>query len=142
MLPSLNRNLDLFNSFFDDPFFSSGRELKKMENTLMRTDIKEKDGKYIISVELPGYKKDEINLELENGYLTISANKNKEKDEKEDGYIRKERYTGSCSRSFYVGDNISEDNIKAKYKNGMLEIDIPKEEEKKENKKLIDIDED
>ena len=137
MLPILDKNFDLFGGFFSDPFFNDEKTYKN-ELGIMKTDIQEKDGKYLISIDLPGYNKDEIKLSLEKGYLTISAEKNDEKEEREEGYIRRERYSGHCSRSFYVGDNISEKNIKAKYDNGILKIDIPKEE-KKETKKLIDI---
>lgn len=136
MLPILDKNLDMLGELLDDSFFGENK-LRKMENHLMKTDIKEKDGKYLISVDLPGYKKDEINLELEDGYLKISAEKNSQEKEEKEGYIRRERYVGSCSRSFYVGD-ISEKDIKAKYINGILEISMPRED-KKDNKKLIDI---
>lgn len=139
MLP-ISKSFDLFSSFFEDPFFENSGKLTKREHSIMKTDIKEKDGKYIISVDLPGYEKEEIKLELENGYLSIMAKKDEEKEEDTEGYIRRERYTGSCSRSFYVGENVSYENVKAKYKNGILQISVPKEDDKLETKKLIDID--
>lgn len=121
-----------FDNFFDD--FESPKRFDKM----MKCDIYEKDGNYVIEMDVPGYKKEDINMELEDGYLKISAEKKsdeKEKDSKK--YVRRERHCYSrCERQFYVG-NISEDDIKAKFNNGILEISVPKEEEKKESKKVI-----
>ena len=114
----------------------------KHAKQLMKTVVKELDNGYEIMVDLPGFKKDEVNVELENGYLTISASKGLDKDEedKKGKYIRKERYAGSMSRSFYVGDGITEDDIKAKYENGILKLSIPKKEAKAvEQKKHIAI---
>ena len=98
----------------------------------MKTDIKEFDDKYEVEIDLPGFKKDELHLELNEGYLTISAEKGLEKDEKDknDKYIRRERYAGSMSRSFYVGENMKEEDIHAKYENGILTLDVPKEQKK------------
>lgn len=139
MLPSIRRSFGLFDDFFDDPFFNSKKE-RKNELMIMQTDIQDKDGKYLISVDLPGYDKENIDVELENGYLTISANTVKENTVDEEGYIKRERYSGNCRRTFYVGENVSEDDIKAKFENGTLKISVPKEEEtKKDKKKLIDI---
>ena len=93
-------------------------------------------------IDLPGYEKENIKIEIQEGYLTIHAKVNKEEDEKEKGkFVRKERYMGECSRSFYVGDNIKEEDIKAKFRNGTLTLEIPKKEEKKElpDKKYIQI---
>ncbi len=138
MLPRRRNDFDLFDRMFlDDPFFSGERESK-----LMKTDIKEKKDKYIIEMDLPGYEKENISLEINDGYLMISAKTSQNKDEKEEGkYVRKERFIGECSRSFYVGDNIKEEDIKASFKNGTLKIEVPKKEERKElpEKKQIPI---
>lgn len=98
----------------------------------MKTDVRETDSGYEVDIDLPGFKKDEIDVQLDNGYLSISAAKglDKEEKDKEGKYIRKERYAGSMSRSFYVGDAITEDDIKAKYESGILRLSIPKKEAK------------
>ena len=98
----------------------------------MKTDVRETDSGYEVDIDLPGFKKDEIDVQLDNGYLSISAAKGLDKEEKdtEGKYIRKERYAGSMSRSFYVGDAITEDDIKAKYESGILRLSIPKKEAK------------
>ncbi len=135
MIPR-RHDFDLFDDMFRDPFFSEG------ESKLMKTDIKEKKDKYLIDIDLPGYDKDNIKIEIQDGYLTIHASVNKENDDEEKGkYVRKERYAGECSRSFYVGDNIKEEDIKAKFKNGTLTLEIPKKEERKQlsDKKYIPI---
>ena len=109
---------------------------------MMKTDVKETDDSYEVDIDLPGFKKDEINAKLENGYLTISAAKGLDKDEtdKKGKYIRKERYAGSMSRSFYVGENITQDDIKAKYESGILRLVVPKVEKKEiENNRYIAI---
>ncbi len=126
MIPR-RHDFDLFDDMFRDPFFNEG------ESKLMKTDIKEKKDKYLIDIDLPGYDKDNIKIEIQDGYLTIHASVNKENDEEEKGkYVRKERYAGECSRSFYIGDNIKEEDIKAKFKNGTLTLEIPKKEERKQ----------
>lgn len=138
MIPRRRNEFDLFGDLFEDPFFSDH------ESKLMKTDIKEKSNKYLIDIELPGYEKENIKIEIEDGYLTVHAETNSNKEEKEEGkFVRKERYIGSCSRSFYVGTEIKDEDIKASFKNGMLKIEIPKKEEKKElpKKKYIEIDE-
>ena len=136
MIPRRN-HFDLFDEMFRDPFFEG------TENKVMKTDIKEKKDKYLIDIDLPGYEKEDIKMEISDGYLTVHASVNKElDDEKEKGkYVRKERYVGECSRSFYVGDNVTEDEIKAKFKNGTLTIEVPKKDDKKElpEKKYIQI---
>lgn len=121
-----------FDNFFDD--FEPPKKLDKM----MKCDIYEKEGKYILEMDVPGFKKEDINMELENGYLKVSAEKTLDSDEKENKkYVRRERHSFTkCERSFYVGD-VSEGDIKAKFKNGILEISVPKEEKKKEDKKII-----
>ena len=136
MIPRRN-HFDLFDEMFRDPFFEGS------ESKVMKTDIKEKKDKYLIDIDLPGYDKEDIKMEISDGYLTVHASVNKEvDDEKEKGkYVRKERYVGECSRSFYVGENVSEEEIKAKFKNGTLTIEVPKKDEKKElpDKKYIPI---
>ena len=137
MIPRRN-DFDLFDEMFSDPFFTG------TENKVMKTDIKEKKDKYEIDMYLPGYEKDDIKIEIQDGYLTVHAKVNKNEDEKEDGkYVRKERYIGECSRSFYVGDNVKEEDIKAKFKNGTLKLEVAKKDEQKElpDKKYIQIDE-
>ena len=111
---------------------------------VMKTDVKETDAGYEVDIDLPGFKKDEINAKLENGYLTISAAKGLDKDEqeKETGkYIRRERYAGACQRSFYVGEDVTEQDIKAEFKHGMLKLFVPKKEAKPavEQKKYVTI---
>ena len=126
MIPR-RHDFDLWDEMFRDPFFTEG------ESKLMKTDIKEKKDKYLIDIDLPGYEKDGIKIEIQDGYLTVHAKVDKEDDDKEKGkYVRKERYTGECSRSFYVGDNVKEEDIKAKFHNGTLTLEVPKKEDKKE----------
>ena len=140
LMPSLYGE-NLFDDFFNDfPFFDD-KELRKAEKKLygrkasriMSTDVKEKDGAYELEMDLPGFKKDEIQISLENGYLNIQAAKGLDKSEesKETGkYIRKERYAGACSRSFYIGEEVAQEEIKAEFKHGILKLTIPKKEEK------------
>ena len=114
----------------------------KHANNVMKTDVKETDTGYEVDIDLPGFKKDEINAQLDNGYLTISAAKGLDKDEKDKKgkYIRKERYAGAMSRSFYVGEGVTQEDIKAKYEDGILRLSVPKKEaEAVENKKYIAI---
>ena len=135
MLVPRRNDFDLLGDFFDEPFF-------KPENSrVMKTDIKEHDDSYELMVELPGFDKENIDMSIEEGYLTIEANTNSSKDEEEKGkYVRRERYSGTFSRSFYVGDDVTEDDIKASFKNGVLDVNIPKKEtEKKSEKKYIEI---
>ena len=129
-----HRDFDLFDDFFKGDFFP------KKEN-LMKTDIKETKDNYLIEMDLPGYDKDNINLSLKDGYLSISAKVEKEENEnEEEKYVRKERFYGECSRSFYVGDNLTEEDISAEFKNGILKITVPKKEEKPSNEtKYIEI---
>ena len=108
----------------------------------MKTDVRETDSGYEVDIDLPGFKKDEINAQLDNGYLTISASKGLDKEEKnkEGKYIRKERYAGAMSRSFYVGDEVTQADIKARYEDGILRLSVPKKEKKAvENNKYIAI---
>lgn len=135
-----NRRNNLFDDMFKEPFFTRSAWLDDAQ--MMKTDVQEKDGKYVIDMELPGFAKEEIKAEIKDGYLTISANHNEAKDEKDkDGnYIRRERYVGTCKRSFYVGGDVKEEDIKAGFKDGVLNISFPKEAEKiAENPKVIAI---
>lgn len=131
------RKYDFFDDFFKDPFFETG------DSSIMKTDIKEKENSYELDVDLPGYKKEDIKMHMEDGYLIINAKTNKENDEKDKNgkYIRKERFFGECSRSFYLGNDIKEEDIKANFHNGTLNIEVPKKTqiEKEEEKKYIDI---
>ncbi|MFR7589896.1 MAG: Hsp20/alpha crystallin family protein [Longibaculum sp.] len=132
-LPAFN---DMFDDLFRDPFDYSSVDA-------MRTDIVEKDGQYLMNMELPGYKKEDIQMELKDGYLLISATKdiNNEEKDSEGHVIRRERYSGSCNRSFYVGEGIKEEDIKASFDNGELKINIPVSSTPQvEEKKFIPID--
>ena len=143
---------DLFDNFMKDfPFFDDNTESnveKKLYGrrgkNLMKTDIQEYDDGYQLEMDLPGFTKDEIKVSLENGYMTISAAKGLDKDEqdkKSGRYIRKERYAGSCERSFYVGEDITEEDIKGEFKHGILKLFVPKKEAKPavEQKKYVSI---
>lgn len=136
MIPR-KRNYDIFDSFFEDPFFERG---ERRHQEVMKTDIKEKDGNYVLEIDVPGYNKEDIQIELENGYLTVTAKANTTIDEEKEGYIYKERYIGESSRSFYAGESIKEEDVKASFKNGTLTLTFPKEETKQiENKRIIEI---
>ena len=128
---------------FDRDFWGRKNPLYgKNANKIMKTDIREHDGGYELDVDLPGFKKDEINVELENGYLTISAAKGLDKDEqdKKGKYIRRERYAGAMQRSFYVGDEVTQEDIKARFEDGILRVSIPKKDaQAAETKKTIAI---
>ena len=117
------RNYDLFADVFDDMFNSS---LTRGVSSIMKTDIHEKDGNYVVDVELPGYKKEDIGIDLKNGYLSISAkHETNETEKNEKGYvIHEERSFGSCSRSYYVGEYVKPEDIKAKFDNGILTLVI------------------
>ena len=137
MLPSIFGE-NLFDDFFNDPFammMPQGRDplYGKHAKNLMKTDVRETENSFEVDMDLPGFKKDEVNLELKDGYLTVSADKALDKDEKdnEGRYIRQERWSGSCSRSFYVGDAVKPEDVRAKFENGILQIALPKQEQKK-----------
>ncbi len=135
MIPRRN-DFALLDDIFKDPFFNNN------ENGLMKTDIKENDDSYSIVVDLPGYSKDNIKVEVDDGYLTIHATINNENEETKKGkFVRRERYFGECSRSFYVGDSVETTDVKAAFKNGILSLEIPKKEDKKEisEKKYVEI---
>ena len=134
MLPSIFGE-NMFDEFFDDSFdrdfFGSGRNplYGKHAKNLMKTDIREKDNGYELAVDLPGFSKDEVSVDVRNGYMTISAAKglDKDEDDKHGRVIRQERYAGSCSRSFYVGDGLTENDIQARYEDGILKLSVPKQ---------------
>ena len=133
MLPAIfgeNMFDEMFDRAFDmDAMFGGKNPLYgKHAKNLMKTDIRETDNTYELDVDLPGFQKDEVQVELEDGYLTISAQKGLDKDEKDDQgrYIRQERYAGSMSRSFYVGEGLEPKDIRAKFENGILQLSIPK----------------
>ena len=131
----LFENMDNWMSWPDESeFFGKKNPLYgKHAKNLMKTDVRETEDAYEVDIDLPGFKKDEVTAELNDGYITISAAKGLDKDEKDKKtgkYIRKERYAGSMSRSFYVGENMKEEDIHAKYENGILTLDVPKEQKK------------
>lgn len=135
MLPSIFGE-NLFDDFFDDDFMRSMWNRRnplygKHAKNLMKTDVRETDTTYEVDIDLPGFKKDEIDVDLKDGYLTISAAKGLDKDEKDKKgkYIRQERYAGALRRSFYVGD-IEPKDVSAKYEDGILKISLPKEAKK------------
>ena len=120
---------------FDDWMrFPVERETANRAADLMKTDIKEEDGNYELSIDLPGFNKEDMKIQLKEGYLTIQAARTDSKDEKDQNgrYVRRERYTGRCSRSFCVGKSIQQEDVRAKYENGVLKVTCPKEEKKKE----------
>ncbi len=133
MLPRKNEFSLLDDIFHDFDYF---------DNKIMKTDIKEHDKKYDIIIDLPGYSKEDIKISIEDGYLTINASMNKDEKVHEEGkFVRRERYFGECKRSFYVGDNLETEDIKATYKNGTLILEVPKKEQKKiSEKRYVQID--
>ena len=146
LMPSIFRE-NLFDDWFDFPEF---RELDSAEKKLygkragrlMKTDVREHDDHYEVDIDLPGFSKEEITLQLENGYLSVSAAKglDEDKNDKKGRLIRQERYAGAMSRSFWVGEGITEEDIKASFKHGVLKLMIPKKDQKKvEEKKTIAI---
>ena len=147
LMPSIfGENLfddDWMNFPFNDEFWGKKNPLYgKHAQNMMKTDIRETDGSYELDVDLPGFKKDEISAKLDNGYLTVSASKGLIKDEqdKKGKYIRRERCAGTMQRSFYVGDDVTQEDIKAKFENGILRLSIPKKDAKAvETKKTIAI---
>ena len=141
LMPSIFRE-NLLDDFFGYPFH--GHSYNYNLDEMMKTDVKETDQGYEMTMNLPGIKKEDVKAELKNGYLTISASSNSHADEKdkEGRYIRRERYSGSCSRSFYVGEEIQQEDIRAKFENGTLKLLIPKQEgtPAEAEKKYISID--
>ena len=152
MLPSIFGE-DLFDDWMND-YFPFGRDFDKEfskalapteralygkhAKNMMKTDVRETDDSYEVDMDLPGFKKDEVKVQLADGYLTIEAAKGLDKDEKDKKsgkYIRRERYAGSMSRSFYVGEGVTQEDIHAKYEHGVLKLSIPKKEEQKKVEK-------
>lgn len=135
LVPSIFENNfvdDIFNDVFSVPFGFS-KVGAKAPISSMNADVQEFEDKYKLDLELPGYKKEDIQAEVKDGYLTINAEHTDSSEEKEDGkYIRRERFYGKCQRSFYVGDAITHEDIQAKFENGILEVVIPKKEAKPE----------
>ena len=132
MLPSIFGE-DLFDDFFGDPFEMMVPQSRnplygKHAKNLMKTDVRETESTYELDVDLPGFTKDEVNVELKNGYLTIQAAKGLDKDQsdKKGKYIRQERYAGACSRTFYVGEGVQPEDVTASFENGILQLSVPK----------------
>ncbi len=147
MMPSIFGE-NLFDDFMEDFAFPAFSDIDKKlygkhANNLMKTDVKETDTGYEVDIDLPGFKKDEITMRLEDGYLTINAAKGLDKEEKNEKgkFVRRERYAGNLSRSFYVGENVKEEDIHPKYENGILSFRVPKEDQKavEEKKHYISI---
>lgn len=141
---------NLFDDFMNDFFRDEERDMRRLQKRLyghhgrdlMKTDVKETDDGYELAMDLPGFTKDDIEISLDHGYLVINASKNLDQDEQneENGrYIRRERYSGACQRSFYVGNGVSESDIRAEFKHGILMLYIPKAENKIPEKKYIAI---
>ena len=135
----------LMPKIFDDDFFRDDFFDRKdrMNYNLMKTDIREDENSYLLEVDLPGYSKDDIKIDITDGYLTINAKVEKEDKEDNKNYVRRERFTGEVTRSFYVGEDIKEDEVKANFKNGILTLEVPKLslEDQKKDKKYIEISE-
>lgn len=136
MLPSIFGE-NLFDEFFDDPFgMVPGSRAHdplygKHAKNLMKTDIRELENGYEIDMDLPGFKKDEVQVDVKDGYLIVSAAKGLDKEKKDGKYIRKERYAGQCSRSFYVGEGVGAKDVSAKFESGILKLALPKAEQKR-----------
>ncbi len=139
MLPAVFGG-SIFDNFFDDAFAPMFPDTRN--NTMMKTDVKETDKNYEVDIEMPGFNRDDITIGLNNGYLTVSAKRETSKDDKDKNgkYLRRERYSGLVSRSFYVGDTTTQDDVHARYDNGMLTLDIAKKDRPKvENPHTITI---
>ena len=146
MMPRI-RERDLFDDFFEFPFVDE-KEWNKMDRNLygrkaanlMRTDIKESDTEYKLSMELPGFAKEDIKISLDDGFLTVSAEKGlAPEEEKNHRFIHRERFAGACSRSFYVDKHLTREDVQAKFRHGVLTLTIPKKEEKPAEQKCITI---
>ncbi len=138
--PDVFGRRNVFDDFFDFPTMPAARQ---SSDHLMKTDVREMENAYELTVDLPGIKKEDVNAKLDDGYLTITATTSQNNDEKDKNgkYIRRERFSGSYSRSFYVGEGVKEDDIKAKFDNGVLTLDVPKirPEQQKEQTRYIAI---
>ena len=129
---------NLFDDWFDKDFFPGRNPLYgKNEKNLMKTDVREQGDSYEVAIDLPGFKKEDVAIELENGYLTITASKGLDKDEDQTGYIRRERWSGKSSRTFYVGECVRGEDIKAKMEDGILTMTVPKEQRQLPHKNTI-----
>lgn len=134
MMPSIFRE-NLWNDLMDFSFPElDGKMYGKRGEHIMRTDVKEHDDKYEVDIELPGFKKEDVKAELKDGYLTITALKEVNNEQKNENgkYVRRERYTGNMSRSFYVGEKVTQEEIHAKFEDGVLKLQIPKKDPKKQ----------
>lgn len=133
LLPSIFGN-DFFDDFMNFPTASFDRNFRNMERDfgtvggLMRTDVLENENGYEVRIDLPGFKKEDVKAQLKDGYLTITATRESKTEDKKEKYLRRERYMGSVSRSFYVGETLTEEDIKAKFEDGILKIALPKKE--------------
>jgi HSP20 family molecular chaperone IbpA len=134
LIKRTNSPLSFFDDFFDDFFTPT-----KRNQSCMKTDILEKDNGYELHIDVPGFDKDDIKITLDNGYLTVEAKIEKENEEKDTHYLKRERYMGASARSFYVGEEISEEDIEANYEKGMLKLFVPKEGTNVKEKKYITI---
>ena len=134
---------NLFDNFMEGFPFGNSRSTSAF-GSLMKTDIRDMEGSYELDIDMPGFKKEDIRAELKDGYLTIEAQSSRDRDEKDENgrYIRRERYSGSCQRSFYVGKDVTQEEIKARFENGILKLTVPKKEAlpKTEEKRYISID--
>ena len=139
MLSDFNRALRSYSDFLWDEDIDKKLYGKNARN-IMKTDVKDSGDHYDVAIDLPGFKKDEISVSVDNGYLTVSAEKGQEKEEKEEKsgrYIRRERCAGSVSRSYYVGSSVKPEDVKAKFEDGILALQVAKKEEKEEEKKAL-----
>ncbi|MBQ1689691.1 MAG: Hsp20/alpha crystallin family protein [Firmicutes bacterium] len=141
LLPSIFGD-NLFDEFVDDMFPANTRKTYRQQPSIMRTDIRETDDSYVLDVDLPGFKKEDVKLQLKDGYLNITASTQSTDEEKDDQgkFLRRERYTGAMERSFYVGEDLTEEDVKARFEKGVLTLTLPKEQPKKiEEPKFIAI---
>lgn len=129
LLPSIFGD-NLFDDFMDDMFSVDRMPVKTMPS-IMKTDIKETEDQYVLAIDLPGFKKEDVKIHLKDGYLNVTASSQNEEEDKDGKYLRRERYTGSMTRSFYVGEDLTEEDVKAKFGNGVLTLALPKEAPKK-----------
>ena len=130
LLPSIFGD-NLFDNFMDDMFPTVDRMPMKTMPSIMKTDIKEAEDQYVLSIDLPGFKKEDVKIHLKDGYLNVSAESKSEEEDNSGKYLRRERSTGSMTRSFYVGEDLTEEDVKAKFDNGVLTLALPKEAPKK-----------
>ncbi len=144
LVPRRSYNTNLFNDFFNNDLFNDSFLESRKSEPVMKTDIQELEDSYLLDIDIPGFSKEDIHAELNDGYLTVSAKKEEKKEETENKnkYIHRERYYGECKRRYFVGKNITEEDIKASFKQGTLRLEFPKQNSKKleERKKLIAID--